>query len=249
MARRRIPPIRARVADAKAYEGIIRKQVVNPMMGTMWRGLSQATTAFAAYKLLHAGMERDEDMPERSMRVRMDALDKWHRHKFIHQFRTALEVDIRPYLQRGPVDEYMEGVIRGNVKLLKSIGPEAHEGMAGRLKQHLHKHPFDRKAVFDMMRQEYGKTVSRAKLIAHDQTGKTVGKLNEYRQTQCGIDSYTWLSSRDARVRPTHVDNDGKVFKWKEPPLETGHPKQDVRCRCDAIPVIPELVARGATTQ
>lgn len=81
---------------------------------------------------------------------------------------------------------------------------------------------------------------SRAELIARDQTLKLNGQINEERQRSAGIDSYTWSTSLDERVRPEHAKLEGQVFTWDNPP-EPGHPGDDFQCRCAAIPIIPEL--------
>ena len=50
---------------------------------------------------------------------------------------------------------------------------------------------------------------------------------------QVGVDaSYIWRTSMDERVRTTHEENNGKTFAWASPPLATGHPGNDVQCRC-----------------
>lgn len=78
-------------------------------------------------------------------------------------------------------------------------------------------------------------TESRAKLIARDQTSKMNGAFNEVRQTSLGIDKYIWQTSGDERVREDHAANDGQVFSWDNPPA-TGHPGEDIQCRCVAVP-------------
>jgi SPP1 gp7 family putative phage head morphogenesis protein len=86
-------------------------------------------------------------------------------------------------------------------------------------------------------------TVSRANLIARDQTSKMTAAFNEERQTSVGITSYQWQTMEDERVRETHADNDGQVFDWDSPPEETGHPGNDVNCRCVALAVAGEMAA------
>lgn len=80
---------------------------------------------------------------------------------------------------------------------------------------------------------------SRAELIARDQTLKTLGALNEARQTKAGVTSYVWSTSLDGAVRPEHAALEGQTFFWDDPP-EPGHPGEDYQCRCSAIPVIDE---------
>lgn len=81
-----------------------------------------------------------------------------------------------------------------------------------------------------------GVTSNRARVIARDQISKANNELNEYRQKDLGIDDYKWWTSQDERVRPTHKTKHGKVFKWSNPPSDTGHPGHDVLCRCVALP-------------
>lgn len=49
-----------------------------------------------------------------------------------------------------------------------------------------------------------------------------------------GYDGYYWQTMEDDRVRPTHQANDGKFFKWDNPPI-TGHPGTEINCRCIAV--------------
>ena len=95
--------------------------------------------------------------------------------------------------------------------------------------------------LMDVVRYDGEITQSRANLIARDQTSKMTAAFNEERQTSVGITHYEWQTAGDERVRPTHADNDGKVFAWDEPPEETGHPGHDVACRCVAIAVAGEV--------
>lgn len=71
--------------------------------------------------------------------------------------------------------------------------------------------------------------------IAVDQTLKLHGKIVEQRQRNLGVTHYFWRTVGDARVRPDHKANEGKRFSWDDPP-STGHPGEDIRCRCVADP-------------
>lgn len=79
-----------------------------------------------------------------------------------------------------------------------------------------------------------GVTSARARLISRDQISKANADLTQYRQQDLGIKSYTWITSNDERVRPTHRAHSGNVYKWSEPPANTGHPGHDYQCRCIA---------------
>jgi SPP1 gp7 family putative phage head morphogenesis protein len=55
------------------------------------------------------------------------------------------------------------------------------------------------------------------------------------------VEEYVWSTSRDERVRPSHSAKDGKRFKWNDPPSDTGHPGNEIQCRCVAIPVLDDF--------
>lgn len=83
---------------------------------------------------------------------------------------------------------------------------------------------------------------SRAAGIARDQVLTLYGQVNRNRQQSIGIEEYTWRASNDEKVRDSHRANDGKVFSWNSPPSETGHPSEDINCRCGAEPVFKGLL-------
>lgn len=77
---------------------------------------------------------------------------------------------------------------------------------------------------------------SRATLIGRDQTNKLNGRLMEADFEAAGQPAYIWRTSRDERVRPTHVALEGTIQSWASPP-SVGHPGQDIQCRCTPAPV------------
>lgn len=80
----------------------------------------------------------------------------------------------------------------------------------------------------------FNKASTRAKLIARDQTNKTISILTETRHREIGITKYEWLGVDDERERESHLENNGKIFHYDDPP-ETGHPGQDYNCRCTQL--------------
>ncbi len=73
-------------------------------------------------------------------------------------------------------------------------------------------------------------------------------RLDQLRQRALGITHYVWRSQDDARVRPAHAQNDGRIFSWSTPP-STGHPGDDFGCRCSAEPHFDEEPFRDAITE
>lgn len=87
-------------------------------------------------------------------------------------------------------------------------------------------------------------TRSRADLIARDQVLKLYGQANRTKQINVGVTEYIWSTSKDERVRETHVDLEGTRHSWTNPPIVSKdgrreHPGGDYQCRCVAIPVLP----------
>lgn len=87
--------------------------------------------------------------------------------------------------------------------------------------------------------EQFGVTRGRAQVIARDQVAKFNASLTQTRQTNLGIEEYTWRTVEDGRVRSDHRHLDGEVFKWSEPPVtvrtgkragERNHPGQDIQC-------------------
>lgn len=91
---------------------------------------------------------------------------------------------------------------------------------------------------------QFGVSDSRAKLIARDQTLKLNAQITQSSQQSVGVESYTWSTSKDSRVRDTHKDLQGTIHKWTDPPIvddkgRRAHPGEDYQCRCVAIPILP----------
>ena len=94
-------------------------------------------------------------------------------------------------------------------------------------------------ALRKILQERYGVSRSRAELIARDQIAKLNGQIAEARQRELGITEYRWSTVGDERVRESHAAKDGRIFRWSDPPADTGHPGQDFSCRCTAEPVLP----------
>jgi len=99
---------------------------------------------------------------------------------------------------------------------------------------------------------------NKAKFIARNAVSRSLGALNEEKQTALGIELYTWETADDERVRPTHQDLDGKIFSWdgvtilngekyypaSDPDFNDGAPTtpgQPWNCRCVGRAYSPEM--------
>jgi SPP1 gp7 family putative phage head morphogenesis protein len=128
-----------------------------------------------------------------------------------------------------------------NAQLIKSIPEQELERVAGEIERGLQEGSRFTDITKEIQKS-FGITHRRAKLIARDQTTKLNASLTKLRQQEVGVEEYIWQTSGDERVRPTHRENDGKKFRWDDPPKKTGHPGHDVNCRCVARPVLDNLL-------
>lgn len=99
----------------------------------------------------------------------------------------------------------------------------------------------------------------RARLIARDQVGKLNGQLTGRRQTDAGVEEYTWKTAQDERVRSTHSIMQGKACEWKDATkykisggwvgrlagMTQHHPGYDIQCRCYASPNMDAIWAEA----
>lgn len=101
-------------------------------------------------------------------------------------------------------------------------------------------------ALRDLLAERASVSLSHAALIATDQTLKLCSRVNQARQRASGISRYQWSTSKDEKVRPKHLDLEGQVFDWDDPPEtnddgDRNHPGEDYRCRCVPIPVTADM--------
>ena len=136
----------------------------------------------------------------------------------------------------GPV---MVDFIRQNVDLIKTIPPRFHTAIHKRLVELQRRAPFDQSQVRRMFYREFKSSGYNLRRLTRDQTNKAVGQLNLVRQKEAGVEKYRWRTAADERVRPTHHANSARIFFWDQPPPETGHPGEDIQCRCVASAHLP----------
>ena len=152
------------------------------------------------------------------------------------EIRKSVSIDISPALRNDTrLDSLVQQAVKENVALIKTIPQQYFEKLEKYVIEAFEKGDRHEKLALSIKKVAQI-TESRAKIIARDQTSKINGSFNRIRQTSIGIDTYTWSTSQDERVRDSHVANEGKKFKWDDPPEETGHPGEDIMCRCVAIP-------------
>ena len=140
------------------------------------------------------------------------------------------------------LNQEMNAFVSSNVKLIKTVPDEFFGRVEKIVSQGVRAGTLTEDIVNELEDKVEPWAESRLDFIARDQVSKFNGQLNMLRQTEIGVSSYTWETSQDERVRPSHEEKQGNVYRWDDPPADTGHPGEDYQCRCVAIPVIDDLV-------
>lgn len=149
--------------------------------------------------------------------------------------QRSIGVDLTGILSDASIKDVIESAVVRNVDLITSI-PEQYFGKVRSAVTEGVQDGLRWEDIAAKIQEATDATESRAKFIARDQVSKMNAAVNETRQTDLGIDSYIWSGAMDERERESHADNEGKQFRWDDPPA-TGHPGEDYNCRCVALPV------------
>lgn len=181
------------------------------------------------------GISRKE---ARSWAIRMhNAVSVQHADQFAAAYGEVLTINPLLGKEKWLVDA-MGVSVEQNVDLITSI-PEQQLSRVEQLVSDAVLNGTRAEALAAQLVEAFGIGENRALLIAQDQVGKWHGSLQRLRQEDAGVVEYIWSTSSDARVRPKHRAREGKVFRWDSPP-DDGHPGMPVRCRCVAVPRIPD---------
>lgn len=159
----------------------------------------------------------------------------------------AQVIKVEPFVSNRGLGRAMRSRVRTNVELITSIPEQLLDEVEAVVSPAVE----IGLRVEDILRQvqeRFGVSDSRAQLIARDQVGKFNGQLARARQEALGISEYVWSTSKDQRVRPDHVELEGKAFSYDAPPIvdhrtgRTANPGEDFQCRCQALPRVEALL-------
>ena len=237
---RRVGPVRPRRKDERLYDRDLRAAVLDPLFRDLRGGLAEVSSLRQVWYAMDASVEAAavRGVPIALIRKNLERIDTYHRARIVKAFRSALGIDIGRLLTDPQIQTWMNVKIQSNVDLIRTIPRRMHASLAGRLQKEFAGAPFDRQRVTGLLRREYKSSGYRLRRIARDQTTKSIGQLTEIRQRQLQIEGYEWSTSNDEDVRETHRANEGRFFRWDTPPAVTGHPGQDIDCRCVARPAV-----------
>jgi SPP1 gp7 family putative phage head morphogenesis protein len=199
------------------------------------------------YKL---GLSLQAVAPSLSSRMVMGT-NTQQRRDFLASFRAAAGIDLAKIFDgsakvRGRtiddgVPTTLSRAIIHNVDLIKSIPEQYMTSVRATIYGSLTGRLPGESIKKELLKIE-GVTYRRARVIARDQTAKTMSAIAAARQQAIGVQSYIWRTAGDERVRENHQEKNGQVFRWDQAPPDTGHPGEDYNCRCTAEPNINEFL-------
>jgi SPP1 gp7 family putative phage head morphogenesis protein len=155
-----------------------------------------------------------------------------HRGKWSSAIYSATGVQLDTILGPSDVGDTVGAFVSRNVGLVRSVSDEAR----GRISDIVLRGYQTRTPLRDVAKEMAGAvdlSRKRALRISVDQASKISARLDQARQEQAGITGYTWHHSFKKHPRQLHVDRDGKVFEWDNPPPD-GPPGTQPYCGCRA---------------
>lgn len=170
-----------------------------------------------------------------------DRTSKFQKAQFARQAdAVGVNLSVIKKVDKG-VDKQLDGWAAINVDLIKTMPKEYFDDVRLHVYEAIEKGT-RHETLAATLQERYEIPANRALLIARDQVGKLYGNLNQIRQSNLGIEGYTWRITNDNRVRPEHESREGVKFTWADPPAG-GHPGEDIQCRCYPEPDFTEILS------
>jgi SPP1 gp7 family putative phage head morphogenesis protein len=177
----------------------------------------------------------------------VEGVEVFQRSVFVANIKALAGVDVSVVVSQKQVADGIKDALKVNYDLVSSIGPSyADRGRAiienalntGKARKDIEKELL---ALGGFKEQYAGTEQRRAKTIARDQSQKFSKSIDTLRQKKLGIRHFTWMDSKDSRVRKTHALWGGHRFSYADPP-NGKLPGDEVDCRCYAKPDVEELL-------
>ena len=220
------PPIGPRPSDARAFDLALSHVFLNPTIRDLNARIRDAHRSYDSIRdaidavraqVAPAGLAQITT----TTRAHLRRIEAGHKRRFHRVMRRYLGVRV-DFLSDAHLGPLMQTAIADSVDLIVTIPPRLHGALKVDLERLASTAPFDEQLLRQTLAKNYDSAGYNLRRLTRDQSSKLVGRLNEARQTQVGIDDYKWLIARDASVRPTHRANSGKTFRWDRPPSVTG---------------------------
>lgn len=139
--------------------------------------------------------------------------------------------------------DIVDATVHENVSLIRSIPQQYLTQVEGAVMRSVTAGR-DLASLTKELREQYGVTKRRAKLIAHSQNNMATAAFTRVRQVEHGLQAI-WVHSRAGKTpRPTHLANNGKSYDptvgWYDPAERKRiFPGELINCRCFSRTVVP----------
>lgn len=145
------------------------------------------------------------------------------------------------------INQLLQAKMNEHLALIKSIPQETILRYKSALYNNIGN--FDLKALNKQIRVISGISKRRARVIARDQTAKTIESYHMNKSQQLGFEYYVWHTINDERTstgKGGHKELNNRIYRYDTPTaiIDTygnfGIPSQRVNCRCTATALILE---------
>jgi len=145
-------------------------------------------------------------------------------------------------------DDVARALILERTQTMRGINETLRETLLRKLSQSIAEGGTEREQaqlVIDAVRDAFDIAKGRAQTIARTEVHSAFAKGRRLSADSTHPKAKMWLSSRDRRVRPSHVDMDGETVAWAKNysnglihPLDWGgDPAEVINCRCVEVPI------------
>lgn len=209
-----------------------------------------------AYRVLSKSFEQINKYSQRNIFSYFEKLTKEQQKSLVERFQftelkarnDSLRMDatdpsysFNDIFREGMNEDYINATIGNNVSLIDIAYKEHYDKIQTVIKEGLQE-GLSTDKIAEKISAATGVSKSKADFWAQDQTSKFYGDVQRFNQTSAGYDGFIWRSVRDARVRLTHQELEGKFFLWTKGTGIPGreYPGRDYRCRCFAEPAFSD---------
>lgn len=185
----------------------------------------------------------DDTRIEAQMRAQLGKLDKKSRLEFYNRIAAKVGIDVKDLIAREGLQSTTNALILEASQWVKKLRDESVEG-------------FTNNTLFGMAQGDSLDTIvgqfddlvakrkNHARFLARNQVQNYNSITTKLRAQNLGITKAVWITAGDERVRPSHVDRDGKEFDLAEGLYssidgETTLPGLPPNCRCTYELIIP----------
>jgi len=229
------------------------QRALDALMRSWWKAFPHSADLETIFAYLHnGGGERVIQASERLARAMVtqtavqnavswrDAARKSSQGKRIY--------DLLRSEMAGPVGGVMRGLVSQHAKLVRSLPQDIAQDVAGQIATRQMRGERAEAIAKDIGSRLPGIAKSRIALIARTQVSVTAESITRARAQNLGANWYSWLSSEDSRVRPSHRKMDQVLVRWDDPPspellvnekfVGRYNAGNVFNCRCTSAPII-----------